>query len=101
MREKKSDKSFLHEFYCESNQYDKVCESLEKYWQYNNIELDDFIPYSFAMLKIEKYKEIYMLLKKYYDNPATCSAPIAINYFIAEAKYKNINLTKRKLKIKL
>lgn len=85
---KVSDTDLRYEFYCESNQYDKACKFIKEYWQNNNIEICDFISYSFAMLKLERYEDIYKELKTYYDNPKTCLPEIAINYFIAESKFK-------------
>lgn len=91
----------LYEFYCESNQYDKACDFIKKYWQNNNIEIDDFIAYSFAMLKLGKYEEVYAELKKYYDCPTTCLPAIAINYFIAESKSKGTKPDERKINNKI
>lgn len=98
---KVSGTDLLYDFYCESNQYDKACNFIKKYWQDNDIEIDDFISYSFAMLKIGKYKEVYSELKRYYDCPATCLPAIAINYFIAESKSKGTKPDERKINNKI
>ena len=98
---KVSGTDLLYDFYCESNQYDKACEFIKKYWQDNDIEIDDFISYSFAMLKIGKYKEVYSELKRYYDCPATCLPAIAINYFIAESKIKGTKPDEKKINNKI
>ena len=78
-----SDINLLYNFYSEAGQYEKACEVIEEYWKNNSIEISDFVTYSFAMLKLKKYNDIYMQLKEYYAKPDTCLAEIAINYFIA------------------
>lgn len=96
-----SDINLLYNFYSETGQYEKLCEVIEEYWKNNSIEISDFVTYSFAMLKLKKYNDIYMQLKKYYAKPDTCSAEIAINYFIAEAYYNKTKPDEKKIKNKI
>lgn len=96
-----SDINLLYNFYSEAGQYEKACEVIEEYWKNNSIEISDFVTYSFAMLKLKKYNDIYMQLKEYYAKPDTCLAEIAINYFIAEAHYNKTKPDERKIKNKI
>ena len=80
-------------------EYETVCNLIEKYWETHKKDVSTFVSYSYAKLKLKQYKEIYWDLKQYYDNPQTCIPEIAINYFIADIKLNKLDDKKIKNKI--
>ena len=79
--------------------YQDVCDLLEKHWETNEIDIDDFVSYSFAKIKLEQYNDLYPKIKQYYDNPDTCIPEIVINYFITDMKRNNLDSQKIKNKV--
>ena len=95
----KIDHEILILYNLEFEEYETVCNLIEKYWETHKKDVSTFVSYSYAKLKLKQYKEIYWDLKQYYDNPQTCIPEIAINYFIADIKLNKLDDKKIKNKI--
>lgn len=87
----KIDHEILILYNLEFEEYETVCNLIEKYWETHKKDVSTFVSYSYAKLKLKQYKEIYWDLKQYYDNPQTCIPEIAINYFIADIKLNKLD----------
>ena len=86
-------------YYIEFEEYETACDLIEEYWIKHKREISTLISYSYAKLKLKRYKDVYWELKQYYDNPQTCIPALAINYFIADIKHNKLDEKKIKNKI--
>lgn len=64
-----------------------------------NITKDELVSYAYTLLKLEKYQDVMILLKPYYDNPNIVDGAIMVNFMCAKSKQEP--QSKEKIKNKL
>ena len=84
----------LVQYYNMSND-EKVIEILEKYWVSNPHTISDISVYACACLKHGQEAKAYALCKKYYDKPEYFNGVLYINYFLADQKYNNKDISSK------
>ena len=113
-------KSLLFDYLCNTNQKDRVekiykkyfendisktikyydvkdderlIEVIENYWQSNPRTLFDLAIYACACIKHDKVEKAYKICKLYYDKPEYFDGVLYINYFLADQKYNNKDIS--------
>ena len=73
----------------------KVIDYLEDYWETNPHTLSDISTYACACINHGHYEKAFSLCKKYFDKPECLDGTLYINYFLADKKWHNKDVSSR------